>query len=216
MQSDKRQTFREHGRYWQREGRLQDSTSEPLMIGNSPDALEPQPSQGGEGSFVELFLRHERSLYAFIVQLVHDYADAEDLLQNTGLVLWKKFDQYQPGTDFLAWARQIAKYEVQTHLKTKRRTRICFSSATIDLLAGDLDRFRSEGDRRLDALRRCLDRLPRNDRDLVARCYSRQSTIQQIAQLIERPVDSVYQSLRRIRQALMHCIERRLTAEERA
>lgn len=169
-----------------------------------------------EGCFVELYLRHQRAVYAFIVQLVHDYDESEDLLQKTGLVLWRKFDQFEPGTDFLAWARRVAKYEVQAHLKSKRRSRVYFSSATVDLLAEDLDRESPAADLRHEALLRCLEGLRSTDRDLVNRCYAKGVSIQDVAQSLGRSIDGAYQSLRRIRQALLQCIERRLAAEEQA
>jgi RNA polymerase sigma-70 factor, ECF subfamily len=179
------------------------------------DMLQAEDA-ASERSFVELFLRHQRSLYGFIMQLVHDYDDAEDLLQKSGLVLWKKFDQYEPGSDFLAWARQIAKFEVHTHLKTKRRNRVSFSTATIDLLAEDIQEESPETDLRHEALLRCLDDLRPGDRDLVRNCYSRRGAMGQIAHDLGRSVDGIYQSLRRIRQTLLTCIERRISAEGRS
>jgi RNA polymerase sigma-70 factor, ECF subfamily len=166
-----------------------------------------------ERSFVELFLQHQRSLYGFIMQLIHDYDDADDLLQKSGLVLWKKFEQYEQGTDFLAWARQIAKHEVQTYLRTRRRDRVSFSTATIDLLAEDIQSESPDVDLRHEALLHCLDGLRPGDRDLVRNCYARHGAVSQIADNMGRSVDGIYQSLRRIRQALLQCIERRIAAE---
>jgi RNA polymerase sigma-70 factor (ECF subfamily) len=74
------------------------------------DEADREIEPGSEGCFVELYLRHQRSIYAFISRLVQNYDESEDLLQKTGLVLWRKFNQFEPGTDFLAWARQIAKF----------------------------------------------------------------------------------------------------------
>jgi RNA polymerase sigma-70 factor (ECF subfamily) len=168
-----------------------------------------------EGCFVELYLRHQRSIYAFIVQLVQNYDESEDLLQKTGLVLWRKFGQFEPGTDFLAWARQIAKYEVQDYLKAKRRNRVCFSTDTVEMLAESVDRDALAADLRHDALTKCLAELRTVDRELVARCYATGASIRGVAESLGRSIDGAYQSLRRIRHALLQCIERRLAAEER-
>ena len=168
-----------------------------------------------EGCFVELYLRHQRSIYAFIVRLVQNYDESEDLLQKTGLILWRKFDQFEPGTDFMAWARQIAKYEVQDYLKAKRRSKVCFSSNTVEMLAEDADQDSLKADLRHEALSKCLGELRTADRDLVARCYASGASIRGVAESLGRSIDGAYQSLRRIRQALLQCIERRLAAEER-
>ena len=39
--------------------------------------------------FVRLLLRHERRIYAFIRSLLPNRDDAEDVLQETSIVLWK-------------------------------------------------------------------------------------------------------------------------------
>jgi RNA polymerase sigma-70 factor, ECF subfamily len=189
-----------------------------LQIAKPSKSWNDDMNQGdaaSERSFVGLFLRHQRSLYGFIMQLVHDYDDAEDLLQKTGLVLWQKFEQFEPGTDFVSWARQIAKFEVHTYLKTKRRSRVSFSTATIDLLAEDIQAESPEADLRQEALMHCLDDLRPGDRDLVRNCYSRRGAMGQIARDLGRSIDGIYQSLRRIRHALLQCIERRITTEGR-
>jgi RNA polymerase sigma-70 factor, ECF subfamily len=166
-----------------------------------------------EGCFVELYLRHQREIYSFIVQLVRDYDDSEDLLQKTGVILWRKFDQFEPGTSFLAWARKIARFEVQTYLRSKRRDRVCFSSETIDLLAEEIEKDMGEGDRRHEALLGCLEQLRTSDRELTRQCYARGASIRHVAEAAGRSVDGVYQSLRRIRRTLLSCIRRQLAAE---
>lgn len=181
----------------------------------APSSRDQGMDAKAEGSFVEFYLRHQRSIYAFIVRLVHDYDESEDLLQKTGVVLWRKFDQFEPDSDFLAWARRIAKYEVLAHLKAKRRSKVCFSSKTVELLAGDLQDEPSRADARHAALLHCLEQLRSSDRDLARRCYARGSSMGQVAKHLGRSVDGVYQSLRRIRRSLLQCIERRLAAGER-
>ena len=179
------------------------------------DEAKREIDEESEGCFVELYLRHQRSIYAFIARLVQNYDESEDLLQKTGLILWRKFDQFEPGTDFLAWARQIAKFEVQDYLKAKRRHKVCFSSETIEALAEDGERDALSSDLRHDALTKCLAELRTADRVLVARCYAKGASIRSVAENLGRSIDGAYQSLRRIRHALLQCIERRLAAEER-
>lgn len=166
-----------------------------------------------EECFVELYLRHQREIYAFIVRLVRDYDDSEDLLQKTGVVLWRKFDQFEPGTSFIAWARTIAKYEIQSYLKSRRRDRVCFSTATIDLLAEQISQEAADADRRHEALLACLDQLRPSDRELARKCYARGASMRQVAESAGRSTDGLYQSLRRIRQSLMECIHRRIASE---
>ena len=73
--------------------------------------------------FVELFTRHQRRLYLLILAQVPRPADAEEILQETNLVIWRKAAKFQPGTNFFAWAAQIAGYEVLKYRERKHRER---------------------------------------------------------------------------------------------
>ena len=195
--------------------RPSDRIDVPLFAGRDVTGSARMDSNrdGGEVSFVELYLRHQRDIYAFIVQLVRDYDVSEDLLQKTGIVIWRKFDQFTPDSNFLAWARTIAKLEVLSYLKTKRRDRLCFSSETIELLAAEVESETQDPGLRHDALLNCLEQLRAADRDLARKCYARGASIRQIAEAGGRSADGVYQSLRRIRLTLLECIHRRIAAE---
>lgn len=180
---------------------------------SAKSTMKPADQASPEECFVELYLRYQREIYSFIVQLVRDYDDSEDLLQKTGVVLWRKFDQFESGTSFLAWARTVAKFEIQAYLKSKRRDRVCFSTATIDLLAEQVSQEAADADRRHEALLACLEQLRAGDRELARQCYARGASMRQIAEAAGRSTDGLYQSLRRIRQSLMECIHRRIAAE---
>src|SRR3954451_5564527 len=62
--------------------------------------------------FLRLFLQNQRRLYAYILTLLPNRADADDVLQDTTLTMWDKFDAAEPPTDFLAWGRRIAFHKV--------------------------------------------------------------------------------------------------------
>ena len=106
--------------------------------------------------------------------------DAEDLLQRTSLVLWRNFEQFQPGTDFFRWSSRVAFLEVQDFLKRKRR-RVVFSSQMVselaEVLVGESQRWES----RRDALSGCIEKLRPTDRDLVEQCYAGRQSFKDVA-----------------------------------
>jgi RNA polymerase sigma-70 factor (ECF subfamily) len=163
--------------------------------------------------FVELLTLHQRTLYGFIYTLVPNAADAEDLLQQTSLVLWQKFDKFDLGSSFSAWACQIAHFTVLDHLKKKRRSHIVFDDELVARLAET--RHNREAvhlsDRTL--LAECVEKLSEGDRKLIKLCYAAKRNIKAAAAALDRPVTSVYMSLVRIRRLLMDCI-RRTNVEE--
>jgi RNA polymerase sigma-70 factor, ECF subfamily len=158
--------------------------------------------------FVELLTLHQRTLYGLIYTLVHNPPDAEDLLQQTSLVLWQKFDEFDPDTSFPAWACQIAHFTVLDHLKKKRRSRVVFSDELIARLA---ETRHVHGDAQLTdpvALASCIEELSEIDRKLIGLCYCAKRDIKAAAAALGRPVASVYVSLVRVRRLLMDCLQR--------
>src|SRR5262245_27171270 len=101
--------------------------------------MEPEPETVVPGEpdreeFARQFSCNARRVYGFIMTLVFNYHDAEEVFQNTSVVLWNKFGEFQPGSDFFAWASRVAYYEVLSLLKQRRRSRT-FSDETLELLA---------------------------------------------------------------------------------
>ena len=156
----------------------------------------------------------QRRLHLFTLALVHNGADADDILQNTNRVLWEKCDDFQPGTNFKAWAFQVAAYEIRTFRKKERRS-VGLSDEVIERLVVDADRELEGGEDRPKALRDCMDRLSEPDRDLISRRYLTGASVHELAATLDRSEKSVYNSLQRIRARLLDCINRRLDREKR-
>jgi len=60
--------------------------------------------------FTRLLAKHEREMHLFIFSLTPNWADADEILQETNITLWQEFGKFQPGSDFGKWARTIARY----------------------------------------------------------------------------------------------------------
>jgi RNA polymerase sigma-70 factor, ECF subfamily len=174
------------------------------------------PSSNRTEEFVELSSRHQRQLLGYIFTLVRNMDDAEDLLQETNLILWRKFDDYQSGTDFMRWACHVAHLQVLTFLRRKRRSPLPFDEQLLLRLSDKrLDRGKLYEHYR-DALKMCMDRLTAPDRQLLELCYGETVSIKEIAAQLDRSADGVYHSLQRIRFVLLECINRRTAHEENA
>ena len=71
--------------------------------------------------FLALHSRHARWIYGYLVSMVHHQADAEDLFSETTATLWEKFDEFEPDTEFRAWACRVAQLKVLEWRKKQRR-----------------------------------------------------------------------------------------------
>lgn len=162
-------------------------------------------------SYLRLLNEHERALAAYVHSLVVDCADADDILQSCRLTLWKKFDQFEEGTNFLAWARKIALHLILNYRRAeKRRPVYSTDPAFLESIAREIDR---QGDALIDrseALHVCLQRLPENQRRTVLLRYHDGLDIGEIAATTSRSDAAVYRLLSRIRAVLNKCIQQRL------
>ena len=101
------------------------------MPEESSQGLIPAPS----AEFIENVTRVQRKLHAFIWSLVRSGADADDILQETNLVLWRKSDEFEPGSNFDAWAFRIAQFQVLAFRKRQQRSKLHFDDELVEALA---------------------------------------------------------------------------------
>ncbi|WP_437201803.1 sigma-70 family RNA polymerase sigma factor [Planctomicrobium sp. SH664] len=170
------------------------------------------PRHPPRDEFVQLFTRAQRPLYLFILAQVGNVLAAEEILQETNLVIWAKIEQFQLDTNFAAWTRQIATYEILKHRQRKRREKLTFSDDFLTAVAEEVIEQSPELERRREALRDCLLRLAEADRELIEHRYQPGISGKVLAESLGRPANSVYQSLGRIRRSLLDCIHRKMTA----
>lgn len=164
--------------------------------------------------FVSLLLATEPQLYGFLCAQLVDRNDADDVFQETAKILWQKFDDFERGTNFVAWAMQIAKHKVLHHQTRVRRERR-FSADVLELMAHKSEELTSEILDLRGALADCMEKLPANDRDVVRRCYVAGVTVRAVADELDKPFETVKSILKRSRRALFECIQRTLAREAR-
>jgi RNA polymerase sigma-70 factor (ECF subfamily) len=165
--------------------------------------------------FLRLFLQNERRLYAYVLALLPNRADADDVLQEASLVMWDKFDPERPPDDFAAWGCRIAYFKVLDFRKKRQRGRALFSQAMLERVADTAAEQAAtlQLDERREALAGCIEKLRPRERDLLARRFTDGASVESIAAGAGRSADAVYKALAKIRLALFDCVTRRLAAE---
>lgn len=166
--------------------------------------------------FIRLFMANERRIYTYILALLPNRTDADDVLQETSVVLWRKFDQYTPGTSFTAWAFAVARNKVMTHRQSRQRSRLKFDQSLIDALSTQLEQRAGELDRRHEMLTECIEKLSPRDRDLIRRRYEPDATVKSVASAVGRPVQGLYKAFQRIEDTLHECVTRKTRLENRS
>jgi RNA polymerase sigma-70 factor (ECF subfamily) len=155
---------------------------------------------------VGLLTQHQRRIFSYIYTLVPERHDAEDLLQETNLVICEKFDNFEPGTDFVAWACQIAYWRIRYSRQKFARSKVVFHQDLVDALAQTAATLQEEIDDRHVALSQCLQKLPARDRELVLTRYEPGSGVPEAARRSGRSLEAAYKALARIRKLLLDCV----------
>jgi RNA polymerase sigma-70 factor, ECF subfamily len=152
-------------------------------------------------------VRCQLRLKAYIRSMIPDWNVADDVLQETNVVLWRKAEQFEPGTSFEAWAMKTAHFQVLAHRLKHRRQRTCFDASLVDQLADARPVQCDDLDLRLEAMRTCLQKLPQGQRDMIYSRYSLGFDSNAIAAQTRRSARAVRVTLHRIRMALLDCIK---------
>lgn len=168
-----------------------------------------------EEEFAELFSAAQQRLFGMLVSMLRNSEDARDVLQQTAVTAWENFDDFQTGTDFFRWLATLAKYETLTFINYKRRSKLYFNQGLMDQLVDDASGMSNELiEARCTALRECIQKLADADRKLIDCRYAHGLGSHATAELLDRSQASVCNSLRRVRQALLVCINRTLLREQ--
>jgi RNA polymerase sigma-70 factor (ECF subfamily) len=186
------------------------------MSGNRPNnemATENRDDRVAE--FLELYSSHYPRLQFYVTALLPTANDASDVLQETSLVLWRKFDSFELGTNFFAWACKIARFQVMKYRERQGHAARLFDTSLLEKLAVEASDESVVRGVPLEALENCLGKLSELDRSLIRRRYQPGASVQQLAVDIGRTANSLSKSLGRIRRALLECIHRTLAHESR-
>jgi len=163
--------------------------------------------------FLQLQMAHERALFSYLVAAVQDYQEAEDLLQEITLVLWKKFDHYRPSVSYAAWAFGVARTELACYFRDRGRRGNLLSLEVLQRIekAWVEEEERLEGERR--ALAACVEKLSEDHRQLFSFRYDKGFSLETLARKLGQTASAINMKLVRIRKALLDCTGRALVKE---
>lgn len=154
----------------------------------------------------QLFVQHQGAIKGFILSLRPDFAEAQDILQETFLTVTRKAAAFQAGSNFVAWSFSIARFKVLEAARARRRETE-LSVEVLDSLAAEAPR-EGVSEAHLFALRACLERLAPRAREVVRLRYHEEQAPGAIAARLAWGVNAVHVALARARVALRQCVEK--------
>ena len=167
--------------------------------------------------FVRLFAQHENEIRRFAASFLPTWGDVDELVQRTALAIWRKFDQFDPDTDFIKWAFVVTRFEALAYRRKMARDRLVFSEDVLELMAGEAAEEMSDRRARHEALESCLLAMPEKQRQFVMLAYTPGVNIKELAAEAGSTAAAFYMRLKRLRHQLLKCIEdKTLPTEETA
>ena len=164
--------------------------------------------------FLELLIPNQRKLQAFILMLIPNIVDAEDIYQESVSEMWNKFSAFEIGTDFLAWAATIAKYKVLAFRNKHNKSKILFNSKIYEILESAANSTRDSLQKHLDLLKECIRKLSENEKYLLKMRYESDLTYQKIALRVGKTPPALHRTMSVIHSKLAICIRRAIRQEE--
>ncbi|MDG2122921.1 MAG: sigma-70 family RNA polymerase sigma factor [Verrucomicrobiales bacterium] len=177
-----------------------------------PDDRQEPTEDARYELFIQRFAHHEPDLRRFIRSLLPNWTDADEVLQQTAIVIWKKFEQYDPETHFMKWACVIARFESLAYRRKMARDRLVFREDILELMADEgIDELE---DRRKEhtAFESCLRDMPEKQRRFLTLAYTQGVKTKDLAEQAGSTAAAFYMRLKRLRHQLMHCIEAKTQA----
>ncbi len=164
--------------------------------------------------FTKLLLKHQGRIYGYILTLVPNLTDAEDIFQDVVMVMCQKFDKFE-GEHFSAWGIEIARNKVLKYRFKHATSKVVLDEDVLGrLIERASQKFQQQEDR-IEHLDHCIQKLNATDQKLLEFRYKVGMKVKEISATVNRPVTALYQAFSRIQLSLRECVHRQKMIEDR-
>ena len=169
-------------------------------------------AQRDERAFAHFHERFAGSLYALALKIVNDAAEAEDVLQEGFLYMWRKAHTYDAGRSSpFTWAVMIVRNKAIDRLRMRQRQTRIVESATNEYLhfenADDVSALEPERRERCLRVRAALGEIAGDQRQAVELAFFGGLTHDQIAEQLATPLGTIKARIRRGLLRLRDCLK---------
>jgi RNA polymerase sigma-70 factor (ECF subfamily) len=168
---------------------------------------------GSEADFSELYNRFFQRIYSYAYLRLRNRADAEEVVQETFLAVFRSIDAYRGQSSLLSWVYGVAKNTVNNHLRRAKahETRLERAESTLVRDAHSLDSYTPEEHLSLrryeDAIRERLESVPDWHAEVFVLRHVENLSIGEIAHRVSRSNDAVRSSLYRVKRLLVEAVD---------
>ena len=175
--------------------------------------IEDKVDMSRVSEFVELYSANYPRVHFYLMALLPSANDAADVLQETSLVLWRKFHTFQTGTNFFAWACKIARLQALKHRERLSRHAKVLDDGVIEKLADEASLQPREPSQIYSALVECMKGLTEDERSMILQRYQPNASVMEMAKEIGCSANKLSKLLAKIRYRLLDCVKGRLALD---
>jgi len=167
-----------------------------------------------DNEFMGLIVQSQKYIFSYIIAMVANRSDAEDILQDTMTIMWRKFDDFERGSNFIAWGIAIAKINILKHRQKAADSDLRLDNDVLELLEKQSEGLLANLDNRLDALAKCVKQLTEKEAGFLKMRYEQDQSFRKIATSVGLTSTAVFKVISQIHCKLMRCIKRSLFTEQ--
>jgi len=169
--------------------------------------------ENNNAEFVKLWTRHQPEVERYLFMMIPRRVDAAEVLQDVAMLLWKKWEAYDPERPFAPWAIRFAYLEVLKWRQRQAREKLVFSDALLEQMHHRYDEEAPLMEARRNALATCLEKLSAQQRKWVDLRYGRHGAIMEESKKTGTSMHKIYYALEKIRAQLLGCVEETIRKE---
>lgn len=163
---------------------------------------------------VQALVADRARVLAYILSIVRDEHVAEDVYQEVCTIAIQKQAEIHDAEHLGKWVRVTARHRALKAAEKSQRGPAILDDDMLDLLDGHWDSLAAlESSDTLGALRGCMDELSPYAKELIRLRYAEGISGQELADRVDRKLNTVYVALTRTHRTLGDCIEKKLTEE---
>jgi RNA polymerase sigma-70 factor, ECF subfamily len=178
------------------------------MDATGDEALIRRIAAGDQGAMGELYRRHSARTFRFLVRLVRDASVAEDLLGDVFVDVWQQASRFEARSSVPTWLLSIARFKALSALR--RRRSVALEPETAEAIEDEADtpEVVVQKASKAEALRRCLEGLSLEHREVIDLVYYHERSVEEAAQVLGIPEGTVKTRMFHARKRLSEMLSR--------
>ena|SRR5215469_16416726 len=157
----------------------------------SDEVLIGRIAQGDRLAMQVLFARHQVRVYRFVLRLVGNQTAAEDLVSEVFLDVWRQAGRFEGRAAVSTWLLAIARFKALSSIRRKPEEEL--NEETVEAIEDESDdpEVSIQKKDKSAALRKCLEALSPEHREVIDLVYYHEKSVQEVAEIVGIPEATV-------------------------